>query len=174
MMNDDMRAFFEEDGAYGPKGAPTAEQGDGKRRAAFSLPEIMVSVAVIGILAGIAIPILSGVQKGARAETARAIVAQMNRAVMAYGQSEVAISGSGPEWAKTTIPPLEDKADDEKKVMTLLTERQEGVVGSPFLQKPGMPAEESPNTQDFRARWNGAYFEVVPPGAEGTGLRIRL
>lgn len=141
---------------------------------AFSLVEILVVLAIIGILASIAIPLLSGVREGSRLEAARSVVAQMNRAVAAYGQTGVTISGNGPAGARTTILANDDETSDELAVLRLLTTREEGVVGSPFLQASGMPSEPSADTSRFRVRWNGQYFELVPVGEEGQGLLIPL
>lgn len=143
-------------------------------RRAFSLTEILVVLAIIGILSAIAIPMITGVRERSRVETARAVVAQINRAVAAYGQTGVMITASGPAGAPTTIAAIEAEVSDERAVMALLTTRDEGVVGSPFLPGTGMPAEASSDAARFRARWNGQYFEVVPAGEAGWGLLIPL
>jgi prepilin-type N-terminal cleavage/methylation domain-containing protein len=130
----------------------------------FSLPEIMVTIAIVGIMASIAISQVVRTDTAARSGVANTIVTTMNRAVTAYRQcgSEVTISANA------------DASADEASVMSLLTSYDPGVVGTPFL-KAGMgdwPSVGTTTTTTYRARWNGRFFEVIPAGTAGTGLKI--
>ena len=130
--------------------------------AGFSLVEILVTVGIIGILAGIAIATITRTDSTARAEVANSIVTTMNRAVTGYRQcgSEVTISANA------------DASADESSVMTLLTVYDAGVVGTPFLRGVGWPSAGTTDIKTYRAKWNGRFFEVVPAGTAGTGLKI--
>ena len=129
----------------------------------FSLTEILVSIAVIGILSAIAIPSISHISETSKVEVANTIVTTMNRAVTGYRQcgSEITINANA------------DASADEVSVMALLTTRDAGVTGTPFLQGP-WPSTGSSDTSTYRARWNGRFFEVIPAKSDGIGLFIKL
>jgi len=128
----------------------------------FSLPEILVTVAIIGIFSAVAIPMITRTDRVARSEVANQIVTSINRAIAGYRQcgSEILLNANS------------DSGADETSVMLLLTTRDAGVVGSPFLQGTTWPATATDSTETYRAQWNGRFFVVLPPGTSGTGLRI--
>jgi len=132
-----------------------------QRRRGFSLPETLVTIAVIGVLTAIAIPQITKTDQAAKAEVANQVVTSINRAVSAYRQcgTEITITANSGSGA------------DEASIMSLLMTRDAGVVGTPFLTG-SWPSVATDNTQHHRAQWNGRFFVVIPPGTNGTGLRI--
>jgi prepilin-type N-terminal cleavage/methylation domain-containing protein len=131
-------------------------------RRGLSLLEVLISIGVIGILSAIAIPVISGTDKVARDEVANQIVTGINRALSTYRQcgSEITINANN------------SSAADETSVMSLLTTADSGIVGSPFLVGTSWPSVASSDNQIYRVQWNGRFFVAVPPGTNGTGLRV--
>lgn len=131
-------------------------------RRGLSLLEVLISIGVIGILSAIAIPVISGTDQAARGEVANQIVTGINRALSTYRQC----------GSEITINANHGSAADESSVMSLLTTADSGIVGSPFLVGTSWPSVESNDNQTYRVQWNGRFFVVVPPGTNGTGLRV--
>jgi prepilin-type N-terminal cleavage/methylation domain-containing protein len=130
--------------------------------AGFSMTEMLVSIAIVGVLASIAIASISHTNAAARGEAANNVATSINRAVTAYRQcgSEITISANAGASA------------DEQSVMSLLTTHDAGVFGSPFLRGGNWPATGSNDPATYRLLWNGQFFEVLPAGTAGTGLKI--
>jgi len=127
---------------------------------AFSLPELLTSIAVIGILAAIAIHSYRGIQDSARETVARDNLALLNRAVLHYSQvaqdiTDTAVSGS---------------ATDEGAIVARLKTRDATIPGSPYLERNFRDTPSS-SSDDYRIQWNGHAFELLRPGTTGTGLR---
>jgi len=132
------------------------------RTPGFSLTELMICVGVVGILSAIAIPQITHTDRAARSEVANQVVTSLNRAVTGYRQcgQEITQNANG------------SSAADETSVMLLLTSRDPGIVGSPFLQGPSWPSVGTDQNDTYRAVWDGRFFSILPPGTEGTGLRL--
>ena len=128
----------------------------------FSLAEIVVVIAVIGIMAGIGIVVMTGVISGTSSQTAERNLNYLNGAVLAFNQANwelVLATNSG--------------ANDEQAIFNSLRFRD---TATPSSGSPYLPATTvfvvSSNTADYRARWNGRMFEITMPGASGVGINL--
>lgn len=132
----------------------------------FSLPEMMVTIAVVGILAALAMASYSNVSESAQKTVHAKLVAQLNGAVKGYGMGNRDI---------TTLP-KEAATDDEFEVLAKLQDKPspssgEFSAGAPYFDQRFHPQASSAST-DYRARWGGYSFELLEPGRTGTGLRL--
>lgn len=127
----------------------------------FSLPEIMTTVAIIGIMAAIGIATFTDVGAGTTSVFAERTTAQVNAAVRGFSQSRWSIPTEGDD--STT--------SDEYKVLRTLQWKPTGPGGRESFTPYWNPAASS-NSSDFRIRWNGLSFTLIPKGTAGSGLRI--
>jgi len=132
----------------------------------ISLTEMLVVVALIAVLAAVAIPQIGNMNVQSQQAAAEIALEQLNRAVHLHTQA----------WRQITIDPAPGTEDELAVVALLQTPRDLSpglpVPGSPFLD----PTLEFSGTSDptvERARWNGAFFEMIPPQTAGAGLDLR-
>ncbi|GAB4183447.1 MAG: hypothetical protein Fur0032_24410 [Terrimicrobiaceae bacterium] len=130
--------------------------GVAARADALSLAEIMVAIAILGILAAVAIPMVGGTVATSKAEVAQRNLNVLNGAVLQYNQS---------------VQELTNSVGDHAAVVALLRTRDTSVPGSPFI-----PTNWSMNvvstTNSFRASWNGRAFAFLVPGMAGSGVDL--
>lgn len=131
----------------------------------MSLVEMLVAIAVVGILAAIALPSLGRVVPGSKAAIAREVVETLNTAVNKYSQlhggeiRRVAANGtSGAEELAIVRAMQWDSPTDPEP-------------GAPYMRTDYNPATSS-STSDYRAVWNGMFFELKGPGEAGAGLVV--
>lgn len=140
--------------------APNPRSG----RSAFSMAELLITVAVIGIMAGVGISSFKNVREGSRVGVAREVLGNLNGAVAEYSQInwEIRVNAQADE-------------SDEVWILQSLQWRDpsDPAMGSPYMN-PSWIAEVSSDTTDFRIRWNGTAFELIDPGTAGTGLRVNF
>jgi prepilin-type N-terminal cleavage/methylation domain-containing protein len=129
----------------------------------FSLVEILVTIALIAILTAIAIPVITRVPEASRQEVAENMVARINAVVTIHRQTNVDF----------VCDANNSDTSDEAAVMNLLMTRDEAVPGSPLLSGGNWPSVGTSDNTYPRMRWNGRFFELIPVGADGNGLRMR-
>jgi prepilin-type N-terminal cleavage/methylation domain-containing protein len=134
------------------------------RHAGFTLPELLTTICVLGILCSIAIASYSGLQTSAREGVSRDTMATLNRAVLHFNQAN---------W-DIVLHAIPNSAADELSVLRALQWRdpdpQKATPGSSYIS-PHYCDETSSSDQDFRIQWNGHAFELIAPGTAGTGLK---
>ncbi len=126
----------------------------------ISLPEILVVIAVIAILAAVGIPILGGVFGSSRAKIAERNLNRLNGALLAYRQASREFSRA-----------VASDTTDELEILRTLQYPDPMVVGSPFLNSR-LGIEETSAQDTFRAFWNGAAFSMYKKGEEGAGIDL--
>lgn len=143
-------------------GRPRHRRLFGRATGGLSLTEVLVVVAFLAIVAAISVPSISGLVSGSSHETAKRNLRYLNGAVLGFNQSnwELVLAASSG-------------SDDEQKIFDSLRYRAatNPAPGSPYLP-PNATFVASSSTSTYRARWNGRMFEIVVPGADGTGLDL--
>lgn len=132
--------------------------------AAFSLVEIVVVVAVLGILTGIGVMSFKRVTETSREVVASNVVETLNNATKEFGHAQYNLSSAGEN----------DNADDEVHLLQTLQWRDPSItygVAGPFMRQDWIPAT-SDLTSDYRAVWTGGFWKLAIPGQEGAGLKI--
>jgi prepilin-type N-terminal cleavage/methylation domain-containing protein len=130
------------------------------RAAAFTLPELLTTIAILGVLSGIAIGSYAGLHQTAREAVARDTSALLNRAVLHFSQAN---------W-EIALSPVANSTADELAVLRALQWQDPATPGSGFIPLT-FDDTTSSSQEDYRLRWNGTAFEVLLPGASGSGLK---
>jgi len=126
----------------------------------LTLPEVLITIAIIGILAGVAINSFLGNVEYAREGVTADSSASLNRAVNHYIQI---VGEIGVEADVGTT--------DELEVVELLQTRDANLPGSPFI--PGeFVVSASSDAEKIRVVWTGEYFRVIPVGVAGGGIVV--
>jgi prepilin-type N-terminal cleavage/methylation domain-containing protein len=137
-----------------------------KYQRGYSLPEIMVTIAIVGVLASIALVAFGNVGDATRLAQAENIIAQLNGALRGFGQGNWDIRTTKDDGSTT----------DEFKVLRTLQYKPPASSGrfdsgAPYYPPSWNPSVSSATTQ-FRVRWNGRNFQLLVPGTAGTGLLL--
>ncbi len=134
-----------------------------KPRAGFSFVELIITLAIMGLLAAVAIPVYSNVTKSSGETIATDHVESLNRAVAKFSQNC---------W-RLPSPADNSVTTDEFVVLRSIQYRfpiSNPKVGSPYFDPRYNPTASS-STNDLRIRWNGTGFELLKTGTAGSGLR---
>ncbi len=127
---------------------------------AFSLPELLVTLAVIGVLAAIAIPHFGNILPSTRSGVGTDGMALLNRAVLHYDQTASSISVAAAAGST-----------DEEAVLTLLKDPSSGLPGAPYIPAE-FAADFSSDTDLVRLQWTGKFFKLLSVGDSGAGIVV--
>lgn len=137
-----------------------------RHQSAFSLVEVVITIAVIGILASIAIPAIGNVVEGSRRGVAENVVQTLNKATREFSHSQYDL--------RTT--PVTTSGGDEVLILRTLQWRDPDLSGElnpkgPFMKNDWNPSR-SRNDDHYRAEWTGSTWRLLEPGEAGAGIRI--
>ena len=133
------------------------------KNAAFSIVELLVVLAMIGIITSIAIPQLGGILPNSKDILASEFVENINRSLKKHNQSNY----------KIRYPKDDFIAGDEILIVRTLQWRNQNspAPGSPYLRQDWHPVV-SYNESDYRLKWNGSEFVLISPPLKGIGIRL--
>lgn len=137
-----------------------------QRHSAFSLVEVLVTIAVIGIISAIAVPTIGRVIEGSKRGVAENVIAGLNKATREFGHSQ---------WDLVTIP-APDSGVDEMAILRTLQWRDPDTSGELNPKGPFMRTDWNPLTstsdEDYRAEWTGSVWRLLEPDTAGSGILI--
>ncbi|MFV1995685.1 MAG: Tfp pilus assembly protein FimT/FimU [Verrucomicrobiales bacterium] len=135
------------------------------RCSGLSMTDLVITIAIIGILSGMAIASFSNVREGARRAIALEVINDLNQALAEHSQVQWSIELASDDAS----------TDDEILILRSLQYRDatNPAHGSPYMN-PGWNPEVSSSIEDHRVIWNGTAFELVAPGDAGLGLRVNF
>jgi prepilin-type N-terminal cleavage/methylation domain-containing protein len=159
------RSPFAYRGMKGSNAQPQGRRLIGVREQGYSLVEMIVVIAIMGILAASAISAYKGMTRGTQLGVAQGKVDQLNGAVAKYSQIS---------W-EIDVEADDDSGDDELLVLRSLQWRDpvDPVHGTPFFETGWSPSA-SADDETFRIHWNGQGYDLIEPGDSGMGLRVRF
>lgn len=145
--------------------ASTKRSIKGASQRGFSLTEMITTVSVLGILAGIVMVSMSSNYEVAREILAKQRVEMLNEGLSKYATAQREINRLAVNAATS----------DERVVLLYLQYRNpveaKAALNSPYVDPRYRPAYSS-STRDYRIRWNGKRFELLNPGANGSGIKM--
>lgn len=139
-----------------------------RSQSAMSLVEMIIVIAVIGILSAIAVPNIGNIVKGSKSGVAESVVQTLNKATREFGHSQ---------WDLRTNPIAASGGDELLLLRTLQWRESDASAGGelnpkgPFMRTDWNPAI-STSDEDYRAEWTGSAWKLVEPGTAGAGLKI--
>jgi prepilin-type N-terminal cleavage/methylation domain-containing protein len=134
-----------------------------RHRAGFSLAEMIVTIAVIGIMTAIAVKVFVNVKKGSQDILANQVMEAVNLGVKKFAQGNYKIT--------TAADP--DSTADEATVLGLLQTRDDSVPGTPFVRPDWDPIASS-SEEDYRIQWAGQVYVMLKPGVAGQGIKVNF
>ena len=131
----------------------------------FSLVEMVVTVAVVGILSGIALTNMGGIFGKSKDVIADNVMATLNKATRKFSHSQWELSFSE----------IATSAGDELHVLRTLQwkdpDTSEMNLHGPFMRVDWNHVGSS-DSNDHRLKWTGSSWKVLRKGTAGTGLRV--
>jgi len=129
----------------------------------MSFAEVIVVMALLGVMAYFLVILISNVVPGGREVTAEENLNQLNAAILRFNQAN---------W-ELVLEPQAGNSDDELAIFQSLQYRHPSrpAPGSPFLS-PRFAFVASDDGDTYRATWNGRQFEMLAPGTAGLGLDL--
>src|SRR5690606_10109008 len=123
-------------------------------RSAFSLTEMILSIAMIGILSAVAIVSFGNLKSRSEASIGETLLEQLNDAVKEYEQTA---------WAPDLAADDASGADDLAVLRALQWRSPTSPSwGSPYFMSEWSPAVSN-DDETYRFRWTGTYFVLLEP-----------
>ena len=133
----------------------------------FSMSEMVITIAVLGVLAAIVIPMLVGTITGSKEALANAKVEMLNQGLNEWAHS----------FKEYSFTPNNGSASDELTIVLDLEYRNPNpnktLTGSPFVN-PSYRPKESSSLADYRITWTGFRFKLIRPNSSGTGIKVEF
>ena len=136
-----------------------------RRNCGFSLVEMIVTVAVLAVITSIAISYFGGTLDASRSVVAEDVATALNNGLKKHSQVNYEFN----------LPADNSATDDEIAIVRSLQWRDPSnlIPGAPFVPQNWHPVGNS-DVSEYRLRWNGKVFNVLEPGASGSGIKVQF
>lgn len=138
-----------------------------RRPHGFSVTELVITICIMGVLAGIAVGPLNQQLDGARDAVAAARQEMLNQGLHSFAQHNYEL----------LFNPNDAATADEMAILRTLQYRDpnpnRSKIGSPYVDPRYNPVASSSAAQ-YRLRWKGKLYELLKPGQAGTGLLMNF
>ena len=136
-----------------------------RTRRGVSMAEILTAIAIMGVIAAVVIPSITGTLSASKQTIARNLVETMNQAVHRFNQTNYELLYTG----------LAPSAQDEMLVLRTLQFRDPDrpKTGAPYMRTDWNP-DGSASSSDYRIMWSGVMYTLLEPGQPGAGIRVNF
>ena len=140
-----------------------------KKKSGFSLVEMTVTIAVLGILSAVAISSVGDIVGKSRDTVAANVLESLNKATREYSHSHgdliyEAFSVSQADEL-IVLRSLQYKAPSDSVGQYELNPK------GPFMRPDWQPTTSS-DSKDYRITWTGSAWKLLKPGDTGGGLKL--
>lgn len=140
-----------------------------RSKSGFSLVEMIVVIAVLGIIAGIAVSSFGGLLEKSSDGVAGNVVSTLNKATREYSHSNAdliyeAFAASAADEL-IVLRALQYKSPSDSIGLNELNPK------GPFMRPDWQPTTSNLNS-DYRITWTGSAWKLLKPGVTGTGLKL--
>lgn len=151
-----------------PAGAVKLAPQRARARIGFSVTEMVITISIIGVLAGIVLMKISGTLSASQEAIAHEKVEMLNSGLHKFnyanyeihpGSLTVQSGTTGDEWA--VLRTLQYRNPNEDRAS----------LGSPYV-RPDYNPTSSNSTDDFRIIWTGRLYKLLKPGETGLGIKV--
>lgn len=136
-------------------------------RGGYSVTELVIAVSIMGILAGVAVGSFQQFLGGGMDALAAERQERFNQALYRFAQQNYDLR----------LNAVDGSSADEMAILRTLQYRDSDPdrarIGSPYMDPRYNPVSSTASSS-YRLRWNGRLFEVLAPGATGTGLLMNF
>ncbi len=136
-------------------------------RRGFSMSELVVTISIMGVLAGITVGSFNQFLDGAKDAVAAERQEMLNQALHRFAQQNY----------EMIFNAMDSGTADEMVILRTLQYRDPDIdranLGSPYVDARYNPVSSS-STYKHRLRWTGKRFELLKPGRSGTGLLMNF
>jgi prepilin-type N-terminal cleavage/methylation domain-containing protein len=133
----------------------------------FSMTELVIVISILAVLATITITSFNHLLTGSKDAVAAERLEMMNRGLHTFAQQNY----------EMIFNRMDTSGADEMVILRTLQYRNPDIdrskIGSPYLDPRYNPVISS-STQDHRIRWTGRCYELLKPGAAGSGIRMNF
>lgn len=137
-----------------------------RKTGGFSLVEVIVTIAVMGILSALGMAAYGNITKASKETIAQNLVETLNNATKEFGHAQYSLLSDGENAS----------ADDEQHILQTLQWQDPSIelgVAGPFMRPNWIPTT-SDSDEEYRAVWAGSFWKLARPGESGVGLQINF
>ncbi len=141
----------------------TNEQTSAKWSRGISLVEMLIVIAIIGVLSSISVVAYKNVKEKGKETVATSLVETLNKGTRKFGHAM---------WELDYPAELNDATEEVYLLKTLqYRDASDPSTGAPYVRPDWIPLQSS-STDDYRLYWRGRSWGLLKPGEAGAGLLV--